>query len=76
MQQQLVNTRRKSLAELKVMLSDRIKDSRSFYDKEIEGLIEKLESTKRGKARNEQQITYLEQIIAKREWKGKTNEKI
>lgn len=76
MTQQLVNTRGKSLAELKIMLSDRTIHSRSFYEKEIQRLTEQLESTKNGKARNEEQIAYLDQIIAKRKWKEKTNEKV
>lgn len=69
---QLVKTRGKTLAELKVMHSDRLRYTTTFFDKEIARRIEQLESAKRGKAKNELEIKYLEEIIAKREWKEKS----
>ena len=72
MTKQLIDTKRKTLAELKVMLNDRRKYAISYYENEIEKLTKELESAKRGKARNEREIKYLEEIISKREWKEKT----
>jgi len=67
MVKQIYNTRGMILAQLKAVLDSKKKHDRPFIDEWIETLKSKLDHGLHIRQMNDQQITYLEKFIARKE---------